>query len=257
MRHTKINGTDKGTIVFIHGNSSSSGVFKKVMESNSITTTKIAVDLPGHGANIEGFKNESDFSICNYRDKLVSFINQLDDGIILVGNSLGGHIAIEIATLIPRLKGLVIFGTPPLKKPLNLQEAFLPVPALQTFFTENPSDDEIESSARVAVFEKLNAIEIVKDFKIANPKVRKAIAIDVAENRFLDQYKIFTNLKIPKYIIAGKQDPSVNPHYLEEVKNSCNGNCELLKFDECGHYPSLEKPKEFTIAIKQIVHKIF
>jgi pimeloyl-ACP methyl ester carboxylesterase len=257
MKHIKINGTDKGTIVFIHGNSSSSGVFKKVMESNSITSTKIAVDLPGHGANIEGFKNESDFSICNYRDKLVSFINQLDDDIILAGNSLGGHIAIEIATLIPRLKGLVIFGTPPLKKPLNLQEAFLPIPALQTFFTENPTDKEIETSAYEAVFKEKDTFKIIEDFKRSNPKVRKAIVADIAESNFLDEFNIFINLKIPKLIIAGKQDPSVNPHYLEEVKNSCNGTCKLVKFDECGHYPSLEKPKEFTIAINQIIHKIF
>lgn len=257
MKEIKINGTDKGTIVFIHGNSSSSGVFKKVMESNTITSTKIAVDLPGHGANIEGFKNESDFSICNYRDKLVSFINQLDDDIILAGNSLGGHIAIEIATLIPRLKGLIIFGTPPLKKPLNLQEAFLPVPALQTFFTENPTDKEIETAAYEAVFKEQDSFKIIEDFKRSNPKLRKAIVADIAECNFLDEYSIFRNLNIPKLIIAGKQDPSVNLQYLEAVKNTCSNTCELIYIDECGHYPSLEKPKEFSMAINRMIQNIF
>ncbi len=39
-------------------------------------------------------------------------------------------------------KGLVIFGTPPIKKPVNIEEAFLPVPELQTYLSENPSQTE-------------------------------------------------------------------------------------------------------------------
>ena len=139
-------GQVKGTIVFIHGNSSSSFVFDEVLKCKSIPQTKIAVELPGHGINTNLGHEVKDFSIEVYRAKLIDLLSRIDDDVLLVGNSLGGHLVIEVAQEVNRLKGLVIFGTPPLKKPLNLEEAFLPVDALQTFFTENPTDTEIESA---------------------------------------------------------------------------------------------------------------
>jgi pimeloyl-ACP methyl ester carboxylesterase len=41
MKHYTVKGKEKGTIVFIHGNSSSSNVFKSVMQSDLIPQTKI------------------------------------------------------------------------------------------------------------------------------------------------------------------------------------------------------------------------
>ena len=257
MKHHIIKGKDRGTIVFIHGNSSSADVFNNTMLSNSITQTRIAVDLPGHGNNLNNYTHTNDFSIASYCNKLIAFIAQIDDDILLVGNSLGGHLAIEIVNDLPRLKGLIIFGTPPLKKPINFEEAFLPVPALQTFVTENPTEIEIEEAANVAVFKKENAFKVIEDFKKSNPKVRKAIGIDLSEGNFSDQFQLFTNFKVPKFIIAGQQDPSVNLEYLKAVKEECKGTCELTIVTECGHYPSLEKPEEFADILKDIILKVF
>ena len=81
--------------------------------------------------------------------------------------------------------------------------------------------------------------------------------MDVAEDKFLDQYAIFTNLELPKFIIAGKQDPSVNPEYLEMIENKSVKTCELIKFEDCGHYLSIEKPKEFIDTLNKIVLKTF
>ena len=107
------------------------------------------------------------------------------------------------------------------------------------------------------VFKKEYSFNIIEDFKSTNPKVRKAIAMDITENKFSDQLQLFTNLKVSRYIIAGKNDCSVNFQYLKDVKNKCNGFCELITFDECGHYPSLEKPEEFTNALKLIAENVF
>lgn len=249
-------GQVKGTIVFVHGNSSSSFVFDAVLKSKLIPQTKITIDLPGHGVNADEGNEIRDFSIEVYRAKLIDLLSGIDDDILLVGNSLGGHLVIEVAQEINRLKGLVIFGTPPLKKPLNLEEAFLPVDALQTFFTENPSDANIESAINLAVQNKEHVRDLIKDFKKANPKVRTAVAVDIGEANFLDQYAIFTTLKVPKFIIVGKQDPSVNPKYLELVKN-CAEDCELIDFEDCGHYPSVEKSETFISTINRVVSKVF
>ena len=192
----------------------------------------------------------------SYKEKLVKLVNTFDDNILLVGNSLGGHIAIEIAPHINKLKGLLIFGAPPLKKPLNLEEVFVYTPAFQAFFIENVSEIEIKEAAEVALFNKQYSSVIIENFKKTNPKVRKAIATDIAENRYLNQYEIFIDLNIPKYIIAGTHDPSVNLEYIKKVAyKSCS--CELIMIENCGHYPSLEKPEEFNKTLERITKEVF
>jgi len=252
-----IKGKEKGTIVFIHGNSSSSSVFKHIISSEKISQTKVTLDLPGHGNSIDEYRNHKNFSIQFYKKLLADFINSIDDEILLVGNSLGGHLAIEISKEIKNLKGLVIFGTPPVQKPINFEEAFLSVEALQTFLTENPTKSAIENAATIAVFNKKNIQTIVDDFNNSNPLVRKDLATDLVSDNWANQYKIFTQLNVSKFIIVGDVDPSVNPNYLETVKKACNDNCTIIPFKNCGHYPSLEKPNEFLETMVSITSKIF
>ncbi len=257
MKHISVKGTNSGTILLIHGNSSSSEVFKKAVASEEIPYTKIAVDLPGHGTNVEGYTTESDFSVKSYQEKLLSFADEIDDDILLVGNSMGGHLAIELAPKIKNLKGLVIMGTPPVEKPINFEEAFLPQPALQTFLTENPSEPDMATAAEIAVHKQENVATILNDFKKANPKVRSVLAGDLTQNRLDDQKRLFVDLDVPKFIIRGAQDPSINPAYLETIAKQCNGACTLIDFEACGHYPSLEQPEKFIKTISEIASQVF
>jgi pimeloyl-ACP methyl ester carboxylesterase len=257
MEKKEIKGNDKGTIVFIHGSSSSSKVFDDILNDKTIGQTKIALDLPGHGERAFDNDADEDFSMLSNIKKMTALLNNINDDILLVGNSIGGHLAIEVSHNINRLKGLVILGTPPVKKPINFEEAFLPVPALQTFITEDPTGEEIENACREAVFSNVHTSKVVELFKQANPKVRGAVAIDLTQGKLGDEETMFTTLNTKKFIIKGMQDPSVNPTYLDEVKSNCIGDCEILEIDECGHYPSLEKPVEFCNAIKKIAVKVF
>ena len=257
MKLYKTIGKQSGTIVFLHGSSSSSKVFTDILQTTQILHTRIAIELAGHGHNNKSSFKEEDFSVLSYCNELITVINEIEDDIILVGNSLGGHLAIEVCQYIKRLKALVIYGTPPVKKPINMEEAFLPEPALQTFFTENPTEDEIATASISAVYNRKHSNVIKEDFLRANPLVRKQIATDIINNSFNDQYKIFTELSIPKYIITGEMDPTVNPIYLEQIKENCREHCSIIPFSNCGHYASLEKPEEFISTIKMISEKAF
>lgn len=248
--------TRKGTIFYIHGNSSSSRVFHNIIHSKKIKYSQIAYDLPGHG-NHQVLNKSLGFTTKEYGDFLLAKIKEIDDDILLVGNSLGGHIALEIAKKVKRLKGLLIFGTPPLKKPINIEEAYLPVPALQTFLTENPETDEIKEAFSAIIFDEKNVVSFVEDFKRANPKVRSTLVTDLQEAQWIDQESVFMELKIPKFIIEGSHDVSVNPNYLKTINNKCNGECELILYNECGHYASVEKPLEFEKTIEYVANKVF
>ena len=243
-----------GIIYCIHGNSSSSRIFDSLKNDKTIKQKVIANDLPGHGKNQYGFE-EANFTIESYRKLLLEEINSLDDNILLVGNSLGGHLAIEIANDIKNLKGLVIMGAPPVKQPINFDEAWISIPALNTFFTKNPTENEIQSAFSVAVHNFHKIPDLVDDFTMTNPEVRMIIANDIMQNKLKDEYKLFTTAKFPKYIISGKQDPTVNRKYLQECINNSE-NCKIIDIDDCGHYP-IDCEDEFKEIIKKISKTVF
>lgn len=241
-------GTKKGTIVLLHGNSSSSKVFTPVFES-AISHSIVAFDFYGQGDSDHNGK----YKLSDMKDQVISVIKSIDDEILLVGHSLGGHLAIEVANDIENLKGLLVFGTPPVKKPLNMEEAFIVSPELNTYFTENPLEHEIDISMTIAVQNKSVIPLLKQDFLRSDPKIRSVIATQFGE--FSDELAILTNLACGKFIIAGDRDPSVNFNYLEQTKNEAN--FELIKIINCGHYPSIEQPDEFIIHLENIANQSF
>lgn len=256
MKHITFKGTKKGTIVYVHGNSSSFKVFSEPLKSKKIKYSQIAVQLPGH-EDFEQDANFKNFSMKKYTQLLKTFVNTIDDDILLVGNSLGGHIAIEIAHKIKKLKGLVIFGTPPLKRPSNFEEAFLPCAAIAIYFREQSSTEEITESIRSMVFDATLVSQMAVDFNHTNPKVRGSLAKDLEEQNFENEENIFVNLDVPKYILVGDNDPCVNPKYLFDVCEKTKQNCTQITLKNCGHYPSLEKPKEFIEIMNNIAKEVF
>ena len=254
MKHLTKKGSSKGTIVCIHGNSSSPKIFESLLISSKINQTVIAIELPGHSENDKNtIESMSSKNICN---ALIEHINNMDDDIFLLGNSLGGHLAIEIANQIKKLKGLMIFGTPPIEKPINFENAFNDIPELQTFFTENPTHKEIENMALLTVFNKSHSEQIITDFKSSNPLFRIALALDVIGNKWSHQKDIFLNLNIPKFIIKGDEDPAVNGNYLKGII-AHDLQCELISVTQCGHYPTLEQPDVFIDILNSASLKVF
>ncbi|WP_422084197.1 alpha/beta fold hydrolase [Ulvibacterium sp.] len=248
--------SQRGTIFYIHGNSSSNRVFENILVSDKISYQQIAPNLPGHGKKA-GEDRESNFTTKGYCDFLLSKVNSIEDDILLVGNSLGGHLALEIVPKVQRLKGLVIFGAPPVKKPLNVKEAFNPIPALQTFLKENPENEEIENALSEVISNHKLVDGFVNDFKTANPKVRTALADDLSSGTWSNQAEIFLELHIPKLVIIGDKDVSVNTDYIKNLANQDKDLCELVFFEKCGHYASIEKPLEFENILTSMAKKVF
>ena len=257
MLYKTSKGNQKGTIILMHGNSSSRKIYSQFIDDKSIAQSKVALSFTGHDLTDTKGLSEGDSLFEIYSNETIRFINSIDDDILLVGNSIGGHLAIEIASEIKRLKGIVIMGAPPLTNPLNFEEAFIPNEASNTFLQENPTDEDISNSATIAVYDKKNVPETVKYFKQTYPKVRKMLADDLANSRWKNQRDIFVNLDLPKFIIHGIQDPAVKFEYLQEVKDECKNDCSIYTINECGHYPSFEQPEEFSRIMNLITNSVF
>ncbi|MFT7233970.1 MAG: pimeloyl-ACP methyl ester carboxylesterase [Cyclobacteriaceae bacterium] len=241
-------GTKKGTIVMLHGNSSSSMVFDPVFKSE-LPYSLMAFDLLGHGET----QRDGKYGFSDQMEHILSNIATIDDDILLAGNSLGGHLAIEVAEEIKNLKGLLVFGTSPLRKPLNMEEAFLSSPGLSTFFEENPNSEDLDVALNMAVFNKSTISLLKKDFLRADPKVRSVLTAEIGT--LSDEVALFSTLSCLKFVIQGDEEPIVNPAYLDVIKQVIH--FELIEMKDCGHCPSIEKPDEFVQHLRSIAEKAF
>lgn len=92
-----INYIDEGSgevVLFLHGWASNYKCFNQIIELLKTKYRVIALDYPGFG---ESEMLRSSFSVDDYADIVVSFLNKLNiDKVILVGHSYGGRIIIKL-----------------------------------------------------------------------------------------------------------------------------------------------------------------
>ena len=101
-------------VVLVHGNSSSSRAFSRQLDGPLGRQFRlVAVDLPGHGGS-EDARDPSAYSLPGHARAVRTAVDALSlHEARFVGWSLGGHVTLEMAPDLPRARGFVIFGTPP------------------------------------------------------------------------------------------------------------------------------------------------
>jgi pimeloyl-ACP methyl ester carboxylesterase len=110
--------------VFIHGLGSSSCFYKTVTPNLQSVTRCIALDTPGSGLSEPAQCGQSIKSISSDVIGLLDYL-KIEEKVVIVGHSMGGIVASEIAATYPdRVRGVVLIG------PVN------PQPQLATVFEQ-------------------------------------------------------------------------------------------------------------------------
>lgn len=170
---------------------------------------------------------------------LRDFITHLgEEKVILIGNSLGGHIGLLHTNLFPeKVKGLVITGSSGLYE--NAMGESYPKREDYEYIKKKTQDvfyDPIIASKEVVddVFETVNdRKKLIKILTIAKSAIRHNMAKDLP------------NIKVPTGIIWGKQD-AVTPPSVGEEFNRLLPDSTLYWIDKCGHAPMMEHPETFN-----------
>jgi len=253
MYSRKKKGSKRGTIVLLHGNSSSSKIYDCLFESN-IDYSLVAYDLPGHGKS----ENISSYSFKVLTKSLKDQIALENEPLLIVGTSLGGHLAIEILPDIEDVKGIILLGTPPTKKPLNVEEAFIQSDSLLIFFDPAPSDEAVNLALNSLTEKKAIPEYMYKDFKETDPKFRADLTFELTQGENLsDQHYIFSTDRRKKFILHGCNDKIVNRNYLMDHIKNAKDKPVMLEIDNCGHIPSLDQPDIFINKLKEIALDVF
>ncbi len=232
-------------VIFVHGNSCSSSTWNGILSSPFGQRFRcLAFDLPGHGNSAEA-ANAADYSLPGYAKVLTSSAaaTQATDAVV-VGWSLGGHIALEAAPAMPAAPGFVIFGTPPIASADQMSEAFLPNPAMATTFNPSVSDEEARAYAEAftAPRSALDLGEIVADVLRTDGAARAGLGASLAEGRYADEIAITSTLGRPLAILHGEGEQLINLDYLRTLSIPTLWRGEIQLIPGAGHAPHLEPP---------------
>ncbi len=158
--------------------------------------------------------------------------------VILLGNSLGGHIGLYHTKLFPeKVKGLIITGSS------GLYES-----AMGSGYTKRSDYEVIKKKAQEVFYDPEVATKEIVDevYKSVNDrnKLIKTLAIAKSAIRH-NMAKDLPKMQTPTCIIWGKNDTVTPPEVAEEF-HELLPNSDLFWIDKCGHAAMMEHPEEFN-----------
>lgn len=167
--------------------------------------------------------------------------------VILLGNSLGGHIGLLTTKLYPEyIKGLVITGSSGLYEsamgdsyPKKGDYEYIKKKAQDVFYDPAVATEEIIEDVYQTIKDRNKLIRILS---IAKSAIRHNMAKDLP------------NMKQPTCIIWGKQDDVTPPKVADEF-NKLLPNSELFWIDKCGHAAMMEHPDLFNEILHEWLRK--
>jgi 2-hydroxy-6-oxonona-2,4-dienedioate hydrolase len=163
----------------------------------------------------------------------------------LLGNSLGGHVALVYILKHPeRVKSLTLTGSSGLFEnamgdsyPKRGDYEYIKNKTAQTFY-----DPAVATPALVdEVFEiTKNRLKVIKIISLAKSAIRHNLGEELNQ------------IKQPTLLIWGKNDIVTPPFVAEEFKKLIP-NSQLHFLDKCGHAPMMELPAEFNIILEKFL----
>lgn len=226
---------NKAPIILLHGWGTNLNTFNNLTNFLKEDYTVYTIDLPGFGKSEEP---KSPFKLDDYVNFLELYIKELQiEKPIILGHSFGGRIAIKYASKNQNISKLILVDSAGIKKSLTLNKKFqiLKYKFLKMFYRKTKN---------VTKYNQLIKVSGSPDYANAT-NVMKGTMIRVIKE---DLKKCIKQIKVETLIIWGKDDqetPLKDGIYMNKhIKNS-----GLVIFDNCGHFPYLEKKYYFHRVI--------
>ena len=168
----------------------------------------------------------------------------------LLGNSLGGHIALLYA-----LKWQAKLATMTLTGSSGLFES-----GMGDGYPKRRNYDYIKRKTAETFYDPSVANKELVDevFEIVNDREKALRIIVTAKSALRNNIeKMLNKISVPTLLIWGKND-TITPKFVGEKFHQLIKSSELVLIDRCGHAPMMERPKEFNEALSDFLirHKI-
>ena len=226
-------------IVILHGLMGGLSNFDAVASYFSQKNYKIIIpDLPIYSQSILKTNVKS---FAKYVKDFITYKGL--DRVILLGNSLGGHIALYHTKMYPeKVAGLVITGSSGLYEsamgdsyPKRGDYEYIRRKTEDVFFDPKIATPQLVDEVYATVNDR---IKLIKTLTIAKSAIRHNMANDLPK------------MHVQTAIIWGKNDKVTPPDVANEFKKLLP-NSTLYWIDECGHAAMMEQPEEFNKLLEE------
>ena len=169
-------------------------------------------------------------------------------GVHLMGNSLGGHVAlVHILKNPERIKSLILTGSSGLFEngmgdtyPKRGDKEYIRNKTALTFYDPKLATEELVNE----VFEITNnRLKVIKIIALAKSAIRNNLGEELNQ------------VKQPTCLIWGNND-TITPPFVGKEFHRLIPNSELHFIDKCGHAPMMEVPEEFNRILEGFLAKL-
>ncbi|MGA2320960.1 MAG: alpha/beta fold hydrolase [Solirubrobacteraceae bacterium] len=252
-------------VLLIHGMTSSSATWGRVMPYLARRFTVIAPDLIGHGASA---KPKGDYSLgahaTGLRDLLLALGHERAS---IVGHSLGGGIAMQFSYQFPeRSERLVLVDSGGLGREVSVLLRAATLPGAEFVLPLLAASRLLEAGRLAAGLLKRLGLRARTDFEemarghatLADREARAAFfhtlrsVVEPGGQRVQASNRLYLTGHIPLLLIWGEQDPIIPvSHALATHEQLPESRLEV--FAGSGHFPQLDEPERFIDVLTNFI----
>jgi pimeloyl-ACP methyl ester carboxylesterase len=252
-------------IVLVHGITSTSETWDRVMPALAKRFTVVAPDLLGHGGSA---KPRGDYSLGAYASGVRDLVIALGhERATFVGHSLGGGVAMQLAYQFPeRCERLVLIDSGGLGQEVNLLLRSATLPGAEFVLPLLASERVLSAGRGVGrLFGRLglrvhtDIAEMARGHaSLGESEARAAFVhtlrtiVDPAGQRVNANDRLYLAEEVPFLIIWGERDriiPVAHAHTAHERVPSSR----LEIFEEAGHFPHVDEPQRFIEVLTEFI----
>ncbi|MGB0403156.1 MAG: alpha/beta fold hydrolase [Salibacteraceae bacterium] len=246
-------GTGKPTILFVHAWCTDGTLWKNQVEAFKKDYRVVTIDLAGHG---KSGKSRKHWNPENFARDVVAVINRLElKKVVLVGHSISEETVIRVARMEPR----IIVGIVGVDNFKDVEMAFNDSIKLEADRFFSMMDKNFGIAAEVYAYDFLFSPytngkirnQIMDQVKASDPEIAKPI-LKILYTDYQEDKKFIKELITPLYLINSDFQPTDTA----ALGRFCYYGYDITYMSRVGHYPMIEKPKEFNEELAKILKKI-
>ena len=239
-------------IILIHGFCETHKIWEDIADSLALNNSVFCLDLPGFGKSPIP---EQEFSVSDIAAQVIEWIHENGfENPILVGHSLGGYIALEIARQNSiKLKGLVLFHS---TAKADTQEKKANRNKVIDFVSKNGAEAFLATFVPSLFYKKDNTqLEKIRNICAAT-KAEAIIRYSYAMRDRLDYLDLIKIAPFPILFLCGEYDSFISAEDSSNQSISCI-NSTLIFLTHSAHLGMIENPIDSLTGLKLFIEKCF
>ncbi len=239
-------GKGDRTLVFLHYFGGSLHSWTEVINDFSGSFHCLAIDLPGFGdsdapTDEPSVRDQSEAVLSVIRENSLTYYT-------LIGHSMGGKIALDVASLQPEGLQSVVLVAPSPPSPEPITDAQLKV-MLDTFGNRPAIEKLVDKITAKHLKPDLFSATVADHLKIShiawNAWLLKGSQEDLQAN--------MDKIVVPLFVVSADSDPNFSTAYLRETFSRILPVKEFVEVKQSGHLIPVEQPVVLAAVIRSLI----